>query len=84
MLLLEKAHGMIRQKGYEIENLDMTVFAQAPKLSPYRDRMESKIAQAIGIDPELINIKFKTTEELGFVGKDEGMATVCIALLNDR
>ena len=81
LLLLKKTYEIIRQKGYGIENLDMTVFAQSPKLSSYREKMENSIAMTIGIEAKLVNVKFKTTEGLGFIGEGKGMAAVCIALL---
>ena len=81
LTLLKKTHDIIRQTGYEIANLDTTILAQAPKLAPYREEMIINLAHALGIDTNMINIKFTTTEGLGFIGKKEGIEAVCIALL---
>ena len=79
--LLEKTHDMIRQKGYEISNMDMTVIAQTPKLSPYRSEMIRNLAISLGVHEDRINVKFTTTEGLGFVGKKDGIEAICIVLL---
>ena len=62
-------------------NIDCTVFAQAPKLSPYRKAMETIIANTIDFDPNRINIKATTTEGLGLIGAGEGIAAMCVALI---
>jgi 2-C-methyl-D-erythritol 2,4-cyclodiphosphate synthase len=75
--------GLLMQKqGYEIANLDCTVFAQVPKISPYKKEMEKKIAGALNIDSGLVNVKATTTEKLGFVGKEQGIAAHCTILVN--
>ena len=79
--LLEQTGRMIRQAGYTVVNLDATVFAEAPKLSPYYDKMKKNIATALQIKPEMVNIKSTTTEGLGFVGTGEGMSAMCISLI---
>jgi len=79
--LLEQTGRMIRQAGYTVVNLDATVFAEAPKLSPYYDKMKKNIAAALQIKPEMVNIKSTTTEGLGFVGTGEGMSAMCISLI---
>ena len=79
--LLDKTNKMIREKGFTIINIDSTIFAEAPKLSPYRKEMEINIAQTLEIDPCRINIKATTTEGLGMIGKGEGIAAMSVALL---
>lgn len=64
--------------GYRINNIDSIIIAQAPKMAPYMQEMEKNIAQALNIDISLINIKATTTEKLGFVGKNEGIASESI------
>lgn len=81
LVLLEKTAAMVRAKGYLISNVDATVFAEKPKLAPYRDQMESNIARSAGIDPSQVNIKATTTEGLGMFGKGEGMGAMAIALI---
>jgi 2-C-methyl-D-erythritol 2,4-cyclodiphosphate synthase len=82
--LLAKTNEMIRRKGYSIQNIDATIFAQAPKLSGFREKMQKNIARTIAIEPERINVKATTFEGLGMIGHGEGIAAMCVALLNDR
>lgn len=79
--LLVRTCEMIREKGFEVRNIDSTVFAQAPKLAPYRETMQKKLAQAIEIDPDCLNIKATTTEGLGMIGDGEGIAAMCVVLI---
>ncbi len=71
----------IREQGYALGNLDATVIAQQPKLSPHRLKMAENIARVLAVDPTCVNIKATTTEGLGFVGREEGIAADCVALL---
>jgi 2-C-methyl-D-erythritol 2,4-cyclodiphosphate synthase len=82
--LLHRTLEMIREEGYGIINLDATIFAQAPRLGPYRKAMETNIAEILEIGKNRVNIKFTTTEGLGFVGRGEGIRADCIALLNEH
>ena len=66
---------------YEIMNIDCTVFAQAPKLSPYQEAMTTTVAKTIDLNPNRINIKATTTEGLGFIGEGKGIAAMCVALI---
>ena len=80
-LLLKEVMSMVRAKGYELGNADITIALQAPKLRPHIDTMRSKLAEVIGTDVDDISIKATTTERLGFVGRKEGCevwATVII------
>jgi 2-C-methyl-D-erythritol 2,4-cyclodiphosphate synthase len=79
--LLRRCTAMIRDKHFKIVNLDATLFAQAPRIAPYRDDMRKAMAAALDCATEQINIKATTTEELGNIGKGEGMAAMCIALI---
>ena len=81
MILLGETYKMIREKGLTLINIDTTVFAQAPKLAPYKNKMENNIARAVELEPDRVNIKATTTEGLGMIGKGEGIAAMCIALL---
>lgn len=80
--LLERSYAMVRKKGFTLVNLDATVFAQAPKLSPYREAMQNKLAQTIKVEPNRVNIKATTTEGLGMIGKGEGIGAMGIVLLD--
>ncbi len=79
--LLSATAAILKTARYEIENIDCTVFAQAPKLAPYREAMETNMAAAIDLMPDRINIKATTTEKLGVIGAGQGMAAMCVALI---
>ncbi len=81
MKLLAECREMIQAEGYIIANLDTTIFAQAPKLSPYREAMRDRIAGALQVDRNQVNIKATTTEGLGTIGEGEGIAAMCVVLL---
>jgi 2-C-methyl-D-erythritol 2,4-cyclodiphosphate synthase len=82
--LLARCAEMVREKGYAVANVDATLLAQAPKIAPYREAMRERIAAALGIEPDRVNVKATTTERLGFVGTGEGMAALCVALLERK
>jgi 2-C-methyl-D-erythritol 2,4-cyclodiphosphate synthase len=84
LLLLKKVVEMVEQKGFLISNIDATVVAQAPKLAPYRAQMEEKIAQTVEVEHEQVNVKATTTEGLGFIGKEEGIAAYAVVLVEKR
>jgi 2-C-methyl-D-erythritol 2,4-cyclodiphosphate synthase len=79
--LLSKTYEMISSKGMTVQNIDITIFAEAPKLLRYKAAMKKNIAQAIEIEQDRVNVKAKTFEGLGMVGKGESMAAQCVALL---
>lgn len=81
IVLLERVRDLIKEAGYEIGNIDATIIAQAPKMRPYIDAMREKIADALCIDINQINIKATTEEHLGFTGRGEGISSQAICLL---
>lgn len=81
MKLLAAVAGFVRERGYEIIDVDSVIAAQAPKLSPYRDQMRENLARAMGISPENVGVKATTTEHLGFEGREEGISATAVALL---
>ena len=81
MKLLAVVAGFVRDRGYEILDVDSVIAAQAPKLSPYRDQMRENLARAMGISPENVGVKATTTEHLGFEGREEGISATAVALL---
>ena len=81
MKLLAAVANLVRERGYEIIDVDSVVAAQAPKLSPYRDQMRENLARAMGISPENVGVKATTTEHLGFEGREEGISATAVALL---
>jgi 2-C-methyl-D-erythritol 2,4-cyclodiphosphate synthase len=82
--LLKRCAAMIDDRRWKVVNLDTTVFAQAPKLAPYREAMVKTMAEAVQCPGELINIKATTTEGLGTIGRGEGMAAMCVVLLETK
>jgi len=81
--LLIKTHVMLMEKGFMLVNLDATIFAEAPKLEPYKSKMEKNLADALKSPFECINIKATTAEGLGAVGRKEAIAAMCIVLLEN-
>ena len=77
--ILQKCRALVEEKDAEIVNIDSTLIAEAPKILPYRESMQSKIADALGLQPALIGIKATTNERMGFVGRGEGMAAMAVA-----
>lgn len=84
MILLEKVGKIIKAKGFAVNNIDVTVLMEAPKLAPHADGMIANLARALKIPEESISIKAKTNEGMGFVGRNEGVAVFAAATLNER
>ena len=82
MVLLRQVGEKLAEAGYSIVNADVTVMAQAPKISPYIDEMRSNIAGTLNVDKSRINIKGTTTERLGFVGRKEGIAAEAVCSIS--
>lgn len=80
-LLLAKVMEMIREKGYEVGNADVTVVLQQPRLNPHIPAMKATLAAVMGISEEDLSIKATTSEHLGFVGRQEGVAAHAVALI---
>lgn len=80
--LLERVVEIINTDGYSVSNIDVTIIAQKPKLSPYVEKMIDNIARVVNIDKSRINLKATTTEKLGFTGREEGIATEAVCLLS--
>ena len=80
-ILLKKTMALLREKGYEFGNCDCTICAEKPKINPHIPTMQACLAEVMGVDPDLISIKATTTEHLGFVGRQEGMAAFATVLI---
>ena len=80
-ILLQKSYDFVKEKGYEIVNIDSTVSAQRPKLKPYISEMEKTMAGVLDISAEQISVKATTTEKLGFEGREEGISVLAVVLL---
>ena len=83
LVLMSHVARLARERGFSILDVDCTVAAQAPKLAPYREQMRERMAAALGVDVEHVGVKATTTERLGFVGREEGIAAWAVALLDD-
>ena len=82
LVLLRNVSGLLKAKGYKVINVDSTIIAQAPKLSPYIEFMRKNIANALGLDIDAVNVKATTEEKLGFTGTREGIAAQAVCLID--
>jgi 2-C-methyl-D-erythritol 2,4-cyclodiphosphate synthase len=82
--LLQAVVAMIAAEGLALVNVDCTVIMEAPKLAPHRDAIRERLAEALGVQPQRVNVKASTGERMGFVGRGEGVATLAIASLDRR
>jgi len=80
-MLLRGAVDAVRAAGWRVGNVDCTVIAQAPRIAPHVAAMQENIAADLAIAADFVNVKGKTSERLGFVGRQEGIATEAVALL---
>lgn len=81
LILLARVRDAIAVKGYAVENIDVTVIAQRPKLAPHIPQMRENLARVLSLDPDQINVKATTEEHLGFTGRGEGIACHAVCLL---
>jgi 2-C-methyl-D-erythritol 2,4-cyclodiphosphate synthase len=84
IVLLTEAARRVRERGLQVGNVDSTVIAQAPKLAAYIDAMRERIAQALDLAPDLVNVKAKTAEKLGSVGQGLAIEARAVVLLTAR
>jgi 2-C-methyl-D-erythritol 2,4-cyclodiphosphate synthase len=77
--LLRSVREKLGDAGYRPANIDATVACEQPQLSPFRDQMRTRLAEAAGLEETAVNVKFTTGERLGFVGRGEGIAALAIA-----
>lgn len=84
LVLLDRVRNMLSQQGFTVVNVDGTIIAQRPKLSPYIPSMRKNIAAVLGIEEARINLKATTEEGLGFTGTGQGMAAHAVALLEQN
>jgi 2-C-methyl-D-erythritol 2,4-cyclodiphosphate synthase len=83
-ILLKLSHDVVKAKGYEIVNIDSTVCLQSPKIKPFISAMQDAIALTLSADTDVVSIKATTTEQLGFVGREEGIVAHATVLLCKR
>jgi 2-C-methyl-D-erythritol 2,4-cyclodiphosphate synthase len=83
-VLLREAAKRLDAAGYAIGNVDATIIAQAPKMAPHIPQMIKNISSDLNIDPDQVNIKAKTNEKLGYLGREEGMAADSVVLIHRK
>ena len=81
MILLRLVGEKLTKAGFSILNIDATLLAERPKIAPYRVEMQHNMAKAVAIDASLVHVKATTTEGLGIIGREEGIAAMCVALI---
>ena len=80
-VLLREAFKRVSEAGFAIANVDSTIIAQAPKLAPHIEGMRANIAEDLDLPVNRVNVKAKTNEKMGFLGREEGIATEAVALI---
>jgi 2-C-methyl-D-erythritol 2,4-cyclodiphosphate synthase len=83
-LFLQKVSELVAEKGYRVSNIDSVIAAQEPKLSPHTDKMREKIAEILKLDIMEVSVKATTTEHLGFIGREEGIAALAVVLISEN
>lgn len=81
MLFLDDLKVILKKQDYKICNIDATIFAEAPKMLVHTPKMKSNIANALGVDPSLVNVKATRGEKMGFIGRGEGIGAESVVLI---
>jgi 2-C-methyl-D-erythritol 2,4-cyclodiphosphate synthase len=81
-ILLKRSYELLKQKGFSVVNIDTTVCLEKPKIAPYIPEMRSVISAILDTSPEYISVKATTTEKLGFIGREEGVAAFAVVLIS--
>jgi 2-C-methyl-D-erythritol 2,4-cyclodiphosphate synthase len=79
---LRQVAEMLTARGYAPVNVDITIVAQQPKIGPHREAMRHRLAELLGLDAEAVNVKATTTEQLGLIGRGEGIAALAVVLVD--
>jgi len=79
--LLQAVMGLVKARGFRVGNADLTILAERPKLAPYREEMQKRLAEVLEVEPAAVNLKATTTEKLGFIGREEGIMAEAVVLL---
>jgi len=83
LVLLERVRDKLKENGWQVANIDATIVAEQPKLRDFIDPMRKKLSQALGIEPGQVSVKASTSNQVGAVGRGEGMAAWAVALLEE-
>ena len=81
LILLKRVGGLVARSGWRLSNVDATILAQKPRLSPFNLEMRENVAKTLSVEPNCISIKVTTTDHLGFVGREEGIAAIAVVSL---
>ena len=81
LVLLSRTNEQVRDKGFKVANIDVTIMAQSPKLSPFIAEMKERVSQVLGLDLTQVSIKATTSNGMGFIGREEGIAAQAVALI---
>jgi len=84
LVLLSQVRAELEEKGWKVDNIDTTIIAQKPKLKDYIDPMRQSISKTLGVKISQVSVKASTSNNLGFVGREEGMAACAVALLSSK
>ncbi|MGM9947772.1 2-C-methyl-D-erythritol 2,4-cyclodiphosphate synthase [Floccifex sp.] len=84
LVLLEYVYSLMNEKGFHIGNIDATILAEKPKMAPHIQKMRENIASCLHCDVSCVSIKATRGEKLGFIGQEEGMASLCVCLLEEN
>jgi 2-C-methyl-D-erythritol 2,4-cyclodiphosphate synthase len=79
--LLTRAYAQVRDAGWELANADCVLVGEEPRIAPLRAAMQSRLAEAMGVEPGLVTVRATTTDKLGFTGRREGLAAEAVALV---
>ena len=82
-MLLSAVYKLLGAAGWRLENADITIVCEAPKIGPHREAMRDATASALGVESSAVSIKATTTEKLGFCGRGEGIAALAVCLIRD-
>lgn len=82
--MLEAAVRRISSAGYVVNQIDVTVVAEIPRLAPHREKIRARLATALGIDSARVSVKGKSNEGMGWIGKKEGLACIAVATLTEK
>ena len=79
--LLSRAYAQVREAGFELVNADCVLVGEEPRIAPLREAMRAKLAEAMGVEADRVNVRATTTDKLGFTGRGEGLAALAVALV---
>lgn len=82
--LLQEVYRRVRDQGFQLTNLDLSIICQAPRIAPHVDAMRARIAELLDAAPDAVSVKATTTEKLGFTGRGEGIAATAVVLIEQH